>query len=133
MELNYKLVPPNSLYPEVKRELMEEFVRLSGEKPELADPEFRSSFEAGESIIISLDPDSSEHSYQYSRCACGDDYVKDVIKMPYFTIEFIVSVNAPHVLLYYGMKKLSEAFSELGIEYQQVFSDIIYYDTEQSG
>lgn len=133
VELEYKLVQPNSLYPEVKRELLEEFIRLSDEKPALVAPEFRSSFEARESIVISLTPEAAENTYRYSCCACGDDYVKEVIETPYFAVEFYVSVNAPHVLHYYSMKKLSEAFPNLKIEYEQVFSDIIYYNIEQSG
>lgn len=126
-ELKYQLVAPNCLYPEVKRDLLDELIRLAGKKPKLVAPEFCSSYDIYESIIISLTPKAAKNAYQYSCCACGENYVKDVLETPYFTLEVLVSRNSPHQLHYYVLKKLGKAFPEMQIDSEKLFHDIMYY------
>lgn len=126
IELEYTYVAPNSLYPEVKRELIDTLVKLGNFKANFENPCFNEPYHISDYIFVNFENKSEDYSYDN---ACSETYFKMVSKTsPYINIDFNCRLGGPHALMVFGMSKIKDAFPEFEIDLKQNTELISWYD-----
>ncbi|NDV66683.1 hypothetical protein [Bacteroides sp. 224] len=114
LQLEYEYVASGSLYPEVKRELIDMLAHHAGVKNHtFVNPVFSNSYTTTSYINISFDAKPS-NDYEM---VCSENYFQIISKEhPLLVIDFDCVLNGPHELMFYGMHKMKDAFPEFEID-----------------
>ncbi|MDR2918043.1 MAG: hypothetical protein LBV72_01580 [Tannerella sp.] len=128
LELEYTYVAPNSLYPEVKRELIDMLMKQSGIKHTFVKPMFPERYYIVSYISVDFDSKPSPHHYEM---ACSESYYAVVSKnSPFLNVIFDCSLNGPYELMFYGLSKIKDAFPEFEIDMHLNEDLLCYYDVK---
>ena len=123
LTLQYTYVAPNSLYPEVKRELIDMLLKHVGVKHNFINPMFSEPYQMVDYITINFDSKSTAYHYGL---ACSDSYYTLVSKnSPFLYIIFDCSLNGPHELKFYGLSKIKDAFPEFEIDMHLINEELL--------
>lgn len=126
LTLQYTYVAPNSLYPEVKHELIDMLLKHAGVKHSFVKPMFSEPYHTTDYITIDFDSKPFDHHYDL---ACSESYYAVVSKnTPFLNIIFDCSLGGPHGLMFYGLSKIKDAFPEFEIDLHLNEELLCYYE-----
>jgi len=124
--LQYTYVAPNSLYPEVKRELIDMLLKHAGVKHTFVNPMFSEPYHTTDYITIDFDCKPFDHRYDL---ACSESYYAVVSKnTPFLNVGFDCSLGGPHELMFYGLSKIRDIFPEFEIDLHLNEELLCYYE-----
>lgn len=137
IEISYQYVSPNSLYPEIKRQIID-IVASYDEKnknkqfhnPMLLDSLSHYNNINYDYIEVLFHPKIARHYYECTDDVSSSKYIDSIIKNDFFAIEVSCSMGASFGILVYNLQKISERFPELQIDAKK---RILEFDAYFSG
>lgn len=126
-EISYKYVDPNSLYPEVKRELIDFIVNNSNIKEsDLVMPVFLDNRANIGYMNIILDSGKAKKNHFDIEGIYSKKYQETIIKNPFYSLQIDCILGCSGPLKYYAIKKMSLTFPEYGIDSEESIGDISF-------
>jgi hypothetical protein len=130
-EVVYKYVSPNSLYPEIKRELIDYIIKSSSIKEsELVNPTFLPDVVNTSYISVNFYTEKSKRNYIDVDGIHSDKYYEKVKNTRFHNINIDCILGSSSPLKYYAIKKMSLAFPEYEIDPNESLYNISWYDVD---
>lgn len=115
----YRYVPMNSLYPEVRREVVDIVARFDGTlRPgePLHNPVFWDEHETTDSLDLYFTPEIARRIYECTEDISTEAYFLPILEGPYVALEIGCRLGGPFGSAAWNVTKLAERFPELRID-----------------
>ncbi|MCP3926944.1 MAG: hypothetical protein GY714_30670 [Desulfobacterales bacterium] len=127
-ELKYQYMAPSSLYPEVKREIIDFIIKKTKiDEKKLVNPTLGSNFYNGSYLKVVLNTQKAKDSSDSIDTICNEDYFKKIYSGDFVSLEIDYTLGASFAIKYYGFKKLKERFPELSLD-EEAMLYVPWYD-----